>query len=133
MTKNQFIHLAVIHAINKHTLLYISDGDMIKCFKEIAKFADELDKIAPFDKIEKSISGNPNPAKDRNTRKLFDGFLWKKEGVTRSEIETYLKANSGYTSNRAMQTIINNALAEGVMHKDLVTRKYLPGENNASA
>ena len=68
-----------------------------------------------------------------NTGNLFINFPWKPEGVTRTEMETWLKVHSGYTSNRAMQTIINNALAEGVTHKDLKTGKYHPGPDGSAA
>ena len=47
-------------------------------------------------------------------------------------MEKWLKEYSGYTSNRAMQTIINNALAEGVTHKDLKTGKYHQGPDGSA-
>ena len=68
-----------------------------------------------------------------NTGNLFKNFPWKDGGVTRTEMETWLKMHSGYTSNRAMQTIINNAIAEGVTHKDIHLGKYLPGSDNSHA
>ena len=37
-----------------------------------------------------------------------------------------------FSSNRAMQTIINNALAEGVTHKDLKTGKYHQGPDGSA-
>lgn len=73
------------------------------------------------------------PKKWYDTSKLFEGFPWKDGGVTRTEMEAWLKENSGYTSNRSMQTIINNAIAEGVTHKDIHLGKYLPGHDNSHA
>ena len=73
------------------------------------------------------------PKKWYDTSKLFEGFPWKDGGVTRTEMEAWLKENSGYTSNRSMQTIINNAIAEGVTHKDIHLGKYLPGPDNSHA
>ena len=73
------------------------------------------------------------PQRKHDTSKLFEGFPWKDGGVTRTEMEAWLKENSGYTSNRSMQTIINNAIAEGVTHKDIHLGKYLPGPDNSHA
>lgn len=73
------------------------------------------------------------PQRKHDTAKLFEGFPWKDGGVTRTEMEAWLKMHSGYTSNRSMQTIINNALAEGVTHKDIHLGKYLPGPDNSHA
>ena len=73
------------------------------------------------------------PQRKHDTSKLFEGFPWKEGGVTRTEMEAWLKENSGYTSNRSMQTIINNAIAEGVTHKDIHLGKYLPGPDNSHA
>ena len=70
--------------------------------------------------------------KKYDTSKLFVNFPWKPRGVTRREIEDWLRENTKYSSNRAMQTIINNALAEGVTHKDLKTGKYHQGPDGSS-
>ena len=70
--------------------------------------------------------------KKYDTSKLFVNFPWKPKGVTRREIEDWLRENTKYSSNRAMQTIINNALAEGVTHKDLKTGKYHQGPDGSS-
>ncbi|MGX8694842.1 MAG: hypothetical protein ACSW8D_00525 [Prevotella sp.] len=48
-------------------------------------------------------------------------------------MEKWLKEHSGYTSNRAMQTIINNALADGIIHKDMKVDRYFPGRDNSHA
>jgi len=87
------------------------------------KAAKKMANMIPDDK----------PQRKHDTSKLFDGFPWKDGGVTRTEMETWLKENSGYTSNRSMQTIINNAIAEGVTHKDIHLGKYLPGPDNSNA
>ena len=71
------------------------------------------------------------PKQKHDTAKLFEGFPWKDGGVTRTDMEAWLKENSGYTSNRAMQTIINNALAEGIIHKDIRLGKYFPGPDSS--
>lgn len=92
----------------------------INCFIELAKRTAEL-------------IPDGTPRKRHDTSKLFVDFPWKKEGVTRTEMEKWLKEHSGYTSNRAMQTIINNALAEGVTHKDLKTGKYHQGPDGSAA
>ncbi len=68
-----------------------------------------------------------------NTADLFIGFPWNNKGVMRCEIEDWLKLHSGYTSNRAMQTIINNALADGIIHKDMKVGRYFPGRDNSHA
>ena len=69
--------------------------------------------------------------KKYDTSKLFVNFPWNPKGVTRREIEDWLRENTKYSSNRAMQTIINNALAEGVTHKDLKTGKYHQGPDGS--
>ena len=66
-----------------------------------------------------------------NTGNLFINFPWNNKGVMRCEIENWLRLHSGYTSNRAMQTIINNALAEGIIHKDMKVGKYFPGPDSS--
>lgn len=98
---------------------YFND-ERIQHFIELAKRTADM---IPDDK----------PQRKHDTSKLFEGFSWKDGGVTRTEIEAWLKENSGYTSNRSMQTIINNAIAEGVTHKDIHLGKYLPGPDNSNA
>ena len=68
-----------------------------------------------------------------NTGSLFKNFPWKDGGVRRCDMEKWLKEHSGYTSNRAMQTIINNALADGIIHKDMKVGRYFPGRDNSHA
>ena len=68
-----------------------------------------------------------------NTGNLFKNFPWKDGGVRRCDMEKWLKEHSGYTSNRAMQTIINNALADGIIHKDIKVGRYFPGRDNSHA
>ena len=68
-----------------------------------------------------------------NTGNLFKNFPWKDGGVRRCDMEKWLKEHSGYTSNRAMQTIINNALADGIIHKDMKVGRYFPGCDNSHA
>lgn len=68
-----------------------------------------------------------------NTGNLFKNFPWKDGGVRRCDMEKWLKEHSGYTSNRAMQTIINNALADGIIHKDMKVGRYFPGRDNSHA
>lgn len=92
----------------------------INCFIELAKRTAEL-------------IPDGTPRKRHDTSKLFVDFPWKKEGVTRTEMEKWLKEHSGYTSNRAMQTIINNALADGIIHKDMKVGRYFPGRDNSHA
>ena len=123
MTKNQFIHLAVINATDSKMLFY---DDFTKVIQEIIELADEVEKVAPFD------VKNPKPTSKEQSRGLdtillFEDFWWKDEGATRSEIEKYIKAKTGYTSNRSMQTIINNAISKGAIHKDEQTHKYFRG------
>jgi hypothetical protein len=95
--------------------------ERIQHFVELAKRTADM---IPDDKPKQS---------KYNTGNLFKNFPWKDGGVTRTEMETWLKMHSGYTSNRAMQTIINNAIAEGVTHKDIHLGKYLPGPDNSHA
>lgn len=95
--------------------------ERIQDFVELAKRTADM---IPDDKPKQS---------KYNTGNLFKNFPWKDGGVTRTEMETWLKMHSGYTSNRAMQTIINNAIAEGVTHKDIHLGKYLPGPDNSHA
>ena len=90
----------------------------IKNFIDIAKRTADL---IPEDK----------PNSKFNTFDLFIGFPWNNNGAMRCEIENWLRLHSGYTSNRAMQTIINNALAEGVIHKDIRLDKYFPGPDSS--
>lgn len=101
------------------TFDYFND-ERIQRFIDIAKRTADM---IPDDK----------PQRKHDTSKLFEGFPWKDGGVTRTEMEAWLKENSGYTSNRSMQTIINNAIAEGVTHKDIHLGKYLPGPDNSHA
>lgn len=92
--------------------------ERIQHFIELAKRAADL---IPDDK----------PKPKHNTGNLFKNFPWNNNGVMRCEIENWLRLHSGYTSNRAMQTIINNALAEGVIHKDIRLGKYFPGPDSS--
>lgn len=96
---------------------FFSDS-RIKDFIDIAKRTADL---IPDDKSKPKY----------NTADLFVGFPWNNKGVMRCEIEDWLRLYSGYTSNRAMQTIINNALAEGIIHKDIRLGKYFPGPDNS--
>ena len=108
---------------------YLTDDSMtLDHFKDerIKEFIDVAKRTA-------DMIPDGTPHKRHDTSKLFVDFPWKKEGVTRSYMEKWLKDHSGYTSNRAMQTIINNALAEGVTHKDLKTGKYHPGPDGSAA
>lgn len=114
------ITLMAAYLVNKSMRTTMFTDDNIQSFIDIAKRTAEM---IP------ETSKNPK----HNTGNLFINFPWKAEGVTRTEMETWLKVHSGYTSNRAMQTIINNALAEGVIHKDLKTSKYHPGADGSAA
>ena len=96
---------------------FFSDS-RIKDFIDIAKRTADL---IPDDKSKPKY----------NTADLFVGFHWNNKGVMRCEIEDWLRLHSGYTSNRAMQTIINNALAEGIIHKDIRLGKYFPGPDSS--
>ena len=98
----------------------VFDSDIQECIDLAKRTADMI----PDDKPKQS---------KYNTGNIFKNFPWKDGGVTRTEMETWLKMHSGYTSNRAMQTIINNALAEGVTHKDIQLGKYLPGPDDSHA
>lgn len=95
----------------------IFDSDIQECIDIAKRTAD----LIPEDK----------PKPKHNTGNLFVNFPWNNKGVMRCEIEDWLKLHSGYTSNRAMQTIINNALAEGIIHKDLRLGKYFPGPDSS--
>ena len=95
-----------------------------------------VERIQHFIELSKRTADmipDDKPQRKHDTSKLFEGFPWKDRGVTRTEMEAWLKENSGYTSNRSMQTIINNAIAEGVTHKDIHLGKYLPGPDNSHA
>jgi hypothetical protein len=59
---------------------------------------------------------------------LFENYPWPSKGARRCEIEAWLRATTKYSSNRAMQTIINTAVEQGVIKKNLNTRKYHPGK-----
>ena len=119
----------IFNAATKIVAAYISSYRDDDCFKdkdEMVNYAVELAmKIAEVvpDRLAK---------KKYDTSKLFVNFPWKPKGVTRREIEDWLRENTKYSSNRAMQTIINNALAEGVTHKDLKTGKYHQGPDGSS-
>lgn len=118
--------MAVINIVSNEDLIHSLDEYFEKRVKtlseRIEKIADRIENIAPFDK-----------EKNSNSAEIFDGYKWPKEGATRSEIEAWLKETTGKTSNRSMQSIINNALEDGVIHKDLGTHKYHPGKSKASA
>ena len=92
-----------------------------KRIKEFIDIAKRTADLIPDDK----------PKPKYNTSDLFIGFPWNNKGAMRCEIENWLRLHSGYTSNRAMQTIINNALAEGVIHKDIRLGKYFPGPDSS--
>ena len=96
-------------------------------------FDSDIQKCIDLAKRTAALIPDVKPKKWYDTSKLFEGFPWKDGGVTRTEMEAWLKENSGYTSNRSMQTIINNAIAEGVTHKDIHLGKYLPGPDNSHA
>ena len=119
----------IFNAATKIIAAYISSCTAGECFKDkddMVNFAVDLAmKIAEVvpDRLAK---------KKYDTSKLFVNFPWKPKGVTRREIEDWLRENTKYSSNRAMQTIINNALAEGVTHKDLKTGKYHQGPDGSS-
>lgn len=117
---NAAITLMAAYLTDENTDLDSFHDTRINRFIELAKRTAEL-------------IPDGTPRKRHDTSKLFVDFTWKKEGVTRSYMEKWLKEHSGYTSNRAMQTIINNALAEGVTHKDLKTGKYHPGPDGSAA
>ena len=119
----------IFNAATKIIAAYISSCTAGECFKDkddMVNYAVELAmKIAEVvpDRLAK---------KKYETSKLFVNFPWKSKGVTRREIEDWLRENTKYSSNRAMQTIINNALAEGVTHKDLKTGKYHQGPDGSA-
>ena len=119
----------IFNAATKIIAAYISSCTAGECFKDkddMVNYAVELAmKIAEAvpDRLAK---------KKYDTSKLFVNFPWKPKGVTRREMEDWLRENTRYSSNRAMQTIINNALAEGVTHKDLKTGKYHQGPDGSS-
>lgn len=119
----------IFNAATKIIVAYISsctDGECFKDKDDMVNYAVELAmKIAEAvpDRLAK---------KKYDTSKLFVNFPWKPKGVTRREMEDWLRENTKYSSNRAMQTIINNALAEGVTHKDLKTGKYHQGPDGSS-
>jgi hypothetical protein len=119
----------IFNAATKIIAAYISSCTAGECFKDkddMVNYAVELAmKIAEVvpDRLAK---------KKYDTSKLFVNFHWKPKGVTRREMEDWLRENTKYSSNRAMQTIINNALAEGVTHKDLKTGKYHQGPDGSS-
>lgn len=64
---------------------------------------------------------------------IFKDFKCDQEGLKRIDIEDYLKEKTGYTSNRVMQQMINQALADGYLQKNLRTRKYHPGKKCPTA
>ena len=101
---------------------------------DLESFSDtRLQRFIDIAKRTADMIPDDKPKQKHDTAKLFEGFPWKDGGVTRTEMEAWLKENSGYTSNRSMQTIINNAIAEGVTHKDIHLGKYLPGPDNSHA
>lgn len=106
---------------------YLTDGDVCIDFfsdKRIKEFIDIAKRTA-------DLIPDDKPKPKYNTADLFIGFPWNNKGAMRCEIEDWLKLHSGYTSNRAMQTIINNALAEGVIHKDIRLGKYFPSPDSS--
>lgn len=64
---------------------------------------------------------------------IFKDFKCDQEGAKRTEIESYLKEKTGYTSNRVMQKLIDLALENGIIKKNLTTRKYHPGKKCPTA
>ena len=112
------ITLMASYLTDKYVGLEFFSDTQIKCFIDIAKRTADL---IPDDK----------PKPKHNTGNLFVNFPWNNNGVMRCELEKWLKLHSGYTSNRAMQTIINNALAEGIIHKDIRLGKYFPGPDSS--
>ena len=65
----------------------------------------------------------------RNTAELFKDYPWNGHAAMRKELEAWLRKTTKYSSNRAMQTILNNAIAEGVLYKSLKTRRYHPSKH----
>jgi TFIIF-interacting CTD phosphatase-like protein len=60
------------------------------------------------------------------TKEYFEGFQWSPDGAMRKDITDWLRKTSGYTSNRAIDKIINAALQEKIIKKCLNTRRYYP-------
>ena len=118
----------IFNAATKIIAAYISSCTAGECFKDkddmvnySVELAMKIAEVVP-DRLAK---------KKYDTSKLFVNFPWNNNGVMRCELEKWLKLHSGYTSNRAMQTIINNALAEGIIHKDIRLGKYFPGPDSS--
>ncbi len=121
----------IFNAATKIIAAYISSNrehDKF-CFKDRDDMVNYAVELAT--KIAEAIPDRM-PRKKHDTSKLFENFPWKPKGVTRREMEDWLRENSGYSSNRAMQTIINNALTEGVTHKNLKTGKYHQGPDDSA-
>ena len=124
MTKKQFIHLVLTNIADPE----LSNDYLINYAKTLA---NDIEKVEPFD--EKPEKKEPAaPKKTREHIKWFREFPWPKDGARRIHIDAYLRAVSGYTSNRAMQTIINNALEEELIIKDK-DGYYFPGKNLPTA
>ena len=119
----------IFNAATKIIAAYISSCTAGECFKDKDDMVNYSVELAM--KIAEAVPDRL-AKKKYDTSKLFANFPWKPKGVTRREIEDWLRENTKYSSNRAMQTIINNALAEGVTHKDLKTGKYHQGPDGSS-
>lgn len=97
----------------------ISDYQILRAIKLAKRTATLIEDIE---------EETPVQTKKHNTADLFKDYPWNGHGAMRKDLEAWLKKVSGYTSNRAMQTIITNALNERIIYKNLKTRKYHPGD-----
>ncbi len=115
MTQRDFFYNTVT-AMATNAASYTSLEDLVKDAMTLTQLTD---KMMPFDK-------NPITSKI-DLAHLFDEFDWGKTGAPRKNVEEYIKEKTHFTSNRAMQTIINEALSKGIIKKNIKTRKYQPG------
>lgn len=108
---------------------YLTDESVLLDYFSDARIKDFIDTA----KRTADLIPDDEQKPKHNTGNLFKNFPWKDGGVRRCDMEKWLKEHSGYTSNRAMQTIINNALADGIIHKDMKVGRYFPGRDNSHA
>ncbi len=117
MTRKEFFHHAVL-SITESMYDKWSDNDIIT---HATYLTEKVGKVEPFDN-EPTAPVKPIS----NTAEIFQGFVFPKQGAMRKDIEAWIKRRTKYTSNRAMQTIINDALENHIIKRNLKTRKYHP-------
>lgn len=95
-------------------------------YLDIGKLAQSSVKIA-LDIIENIPDDDPKPKalnKEIKAENPLVNYPWSDKGASYIEMESWLKENSGFTSNRKAQKFIHEALDKNIIRKDESTKRY---------